>query len=124
MKWRPAPAELIAAFDEITKAVPDSERRKMFGYPCVFTNGRMFAGLHQNSLILRLNPKDYEEFLKIKGAVPFEPMPGRKMGTFVSVPPPMFATEELREWLKRAFASTQAMPSKAPVPRGRSAKKA
>ena len=53
MAWRKSSPELIAAFDA---ALPDDrrvQRRKMFGYPCAFTGGNMFTGLHQENLIVR-----------------------------------------------------------------------
>ncbi len=115
MKWRAAPAELVRIFDAAMEALPEAERRKMFGYPAAFSHGYMFAGLHQESFVLRLSPADYTAFLKIEGAKPFEPMPGRSMAGFVAVPPAMLQSpEELKSWLKKAFANVQSMPPKAP----------
>ena len=114
MKWKPSPPELIEIFESAIEAVPEAERRKMFGYPCVFTNGYMFAGLHQDSLVLKLPPDEYAAFLKLEGATPFEPMPGRKMAGFVAVPRAMFQSEDLKTWLKKAFASTRSLPPKKP----------
>ena len=118
MKWRPAPEELVRIFDAVIAAVPDAERRKMFGYPAAFSNGHMFAGLHQESFVLKLSPADYTAFLKIEGAKPFEPMPGRTMAGFVAVPPAMLRSpEDLKPWLKKAFGSAQAVPLKTPKPK-------
>ena len=115
MKWRAAPSELVQIFDAAIGALPEAEKRKMFGYPAAFSNGYMLAGLHQESFVLRLSPADYTAFLKIEGAIPFEPMPGRSMGNFVAVPPAMLQSpEELQSWLKKAFANAKAMPPKAP----------
>jgi hypothetical protein len=78
MAWRPSPPELIRRFDA---AIPAGvERRKMFGYSAAFLGGRLFAGLHQESVVLRLGPADRAELLAVPGAERFEPMPGRAMG--------------------------------------------
>jgi len=45
-------------------------------------------GLYQESLFLRLSEEDREEFLELKQASQFEPMPGRIMKEYVTVPPP------------------------------------
>jgi hypothetical protein len=98
MKWRPAPPE-------------------MFGYPAAFANGHMFAGLHQDSFVLKLSAADYAAFLKLEGAKPFEPMPGRTMTGFVSVPPAMIGTPELGAWLKKACSFAMTLPAKTPKAR-------
>ncbi|HLQ24981.1 MAG TPA: TfoX/Sxy family protein [Acidiferrobacterales bacterium] len=53
-KWKPSPPNLIASFDKFIEALPNIERRKMFGYPAAFINGRLFAGLYQDSMVLKL----------------------------------------------------------------------
>ena len=114
MKWRPAPPEMVKLFEAVVPAVPKAERRKMFGYPCLFSNGYLFAGLHQESFMLRLSPADYTAFMKIEGAKPFEPMPGHHMNGYVTVPPTMLqSSTELKSWLKKAFAGVQSLPPKA-----------
>ena len=57
----------------------------MFGYPAAFRNGNMFAGLFQDSMILRLGEADRLALSK-RGGRPFEPMPGRPMREYVVVP--------------------------------------
>ncbi|MBI2831104.1 MAG: TfoX/Sxy family protein [Chloroflexi bacterium] len=123
MKWRPAPPALVRKFDSVMEAVPQAERRKMFGYPAAFANGYMFAGLHQDSFVLRLSPADYSAFLKLEGARPFEPMPGRTMAGFVSVPPTVLESEgEIETWLEKAFAHANSLPPKEPKAKTRRAK--
>ena len=43
-KWRLAPEELVRAFTATVQSLPGVELRRMFGYPCAFANGQMFAG--------------------------------------------------------------------------------
>ena len=112
-KWRQAPVELIRIFEKALKSLPEAERRKMFGYPCSFVNGQMFTGLHQENLILRLPEDERREFLKIKEAKPFEPMPGRVMREYVVVPQSILNSEtQLRIWLEKAFAFAKSLPPK------------
>jgi len=112
-RWRPAPAELIARFDEALSSVPDAERRQMFGYPCSFINGQMFAGLHQENMILRLSQEDRAQFLQIDQARPFEPMPGRTMKEYVVVPPSVLDSKsQLSKWLEKASAYARSLPPK------------
>jgi len=112
-KWRPPPAELVDLFDKIDQSFPESEMRKMFGFPCCFVNGNMCAGLHQENFILRLSEKDREEFLHLKGAKPFEPMPGRVMSEYVVVPHDILRSDaKLRGWFKKACAYARSLPPK------------
>ena len=65
-KWGPASDEWIEVYNKIAAGIGD--QRKMFGYPCAFVNGNMFAGLFQTGLFLRLSEPEREEFLRLKGA--------------------------------------------------------
>ncbi|MBI5870354.1 MAG: TfoX/Sxy family protein [Actinobacteria bacterium] len=112
-KWRPSPPELIVLFEKLIEAVPGAQPRKMFGYPCAFVNGNMFTGLHQENLMLRLSEEDRATLLSIKGAAPFEPMPGRAMKEYVTVPDSMLKKQaELKKWLARSFGYANSLPPK------------
>jgi len=114
MAWRKAPPELIDLFDAVAPSKPPAVRRKMFGYPCVFANDNMFAGLHQESMILRLPDDKRARFLELAGAAIFEPMPGRRMREYVTVPPQLMdEPTALRRWMKHAFAYAVELPAKA-----------
>lgn len=85
----------------------------MFGYPCAFVNGQMFAGLHQENMVLRLSEEDRRQFLQLEGARIFEPMPGRMMREYVVVPPCVlerFST--LRQWGNRSLQFAQSLKPK------------
>ena len=113
MEWRKSPPALIEAFDAALPQDPRAERRQMFGYPCAFVNGQMFAGLHQEHLIVRLDERSRAELLAMPGAEPFTPLPGRTMREYVVVPPRLVANgADLREWLDRAFAFALTLPIK------------
>jgi len=119
MPWKKSPPELIAAFPRVVPSGGGAERRPMFGYPAAFVNGNMFAGLHEDRLVLRLDD-DGAVDAKRCGATDFEPMPGRRMSGWVAVSGNLLADESLlRRWATRAFRHVSAMPPKARKVAGR-----
>lgn len=113
-KWKPAPPEAVAAFGGATSGLPEAEPRKMFGYSCVFSKGNMFAGLHEAGMVLRLPEEQRTEFLRLKGAKQFEPMPGRVMREYVVVPKVLLNTpEQLRSWVEKSLSYVSSLPAKA-----------
>jgi TfoX/Sxy family transcriptional regulator of competence genes len=112
-KWKPAPREAVAAFDASTSGLSGAEAKKMFGYSCVFSKGNMFAGLHEAGMVLRLPDEQRAEFLRLKGASQFEPMPERVMREYVVVPRVLLnAPEKLRAWVEKSLAYVLSLPAK------------
>jgi len=112
-KWKPGPPEAVAAFEATTSNLPGAEPRKMFGYSCVFAKGQMFAGLHEAGMVLRLPDEQRAEFLRLKGAEQFEPMPGRVMREYVVVPGVLLnAPGQLRQWVEKSLAYASSLPAK------------
>ncbi len=112
-KWERSPDDLVDLFRRTVAAFPQAEGRKMFGYPCVFVNGNMAAGLFGRSLFVRLGPEDLARLLKIKGAAPFAPMPGRIMREYAVVPPDFLRPGgPLREWVEKALGFASSLPAK------------
>jgi TfoX/Sxy family transcriptional regulator of competence genes len=112
-KWKPAPATLVKAFAGFVAVIPDVTQRKMFGYPAAFVNGHLFAGLFENSLVLKLPAGSRSKLLKLPGAACFEPIPGRRMGEFVVVPPSFVDNRaRLKPWLEAAYAYVKSFPPK------------
>ena len=94
--------------------IAEVELRKMFGYPCAFLRGQMVTGIFQDRIMLRLSEADREKFLKLPGAKPFEPMPGRPMREYVELPPNvMNSPAALKRWVKRGIAYVETLPPKA-----------
>ena len=117
-KWRPAPPELVKIFDKALEPFSEIQTRKMFGYPVAFANGHMFAGLHQDNMILRLSGDDRTGFLQQDGAKIFEPMPGRFMREYVVVPASTLrSAKPLDAWLRKALAYARSLPPKAATSR-------
>ena len=91
----------------------------MFGYPAVFVNGNMIAGLVRDRMAIRLAAGDRERFLVLPGATPFIAMKGRVMKQWAVVPPAMLKSPaQLGRWLTRALAHGRSLPAK-PVRRSR-----
>lgn len=72
-KWKPAPEELVRVFEASICFLPNITQRKMFGYPAAFVGGSSFAGLFENSMVLKLPADSRSALLKLPGAARFEP---------------------------------------------------
>lgn len=119
-KFTPAPEVLVELFSDVIQDLREAETRKMFGYPCAFVRGQMLCGIFQDRLMLRLSDSDRAKFLKLPGARPFEPMPGRVMKEYVEVPPEVMNSEaELKKWLKHGLAYAQTLPPKVKKPKSK-----
>ena len=122
-KWRKAPEALVQRFNNVIKGFPEVEPRKMFGYPCAFIKGYMFAGIHQESMFLRLSSEDREALLAIEGAAPFQPMPNRIMKEYVTIPQSIIESEtDLNRWIKKSIHYTNTLPPKKPKPKKKARK--
>jgi TfoX/Sxy family transcriptional regulator of competence genes len=103
-KWQKSDPELVAAFDAALPLTAGVERRQMFGCPCAFIHGNLFAGVHEQRLFLRLPS---EAALR-----PFSPM-GAASKSYAAIEDALDCEpREFREWIARAFAYTQALPPK------------
>lgn len=113
MKWRPSPPTLVRAFENAVQSLRGAEGRKMFGYPAVFVNGNMFAGVVRDTMILRLGEADKAKFLELLGAKPFMAMSGRRMKQWVVVPPAVMKSgSDLKAWLGKALVHGRSLPAK------------
>jgi TfoX/Sxy family transcriptional regulator of competence genes len=112
MAWKKVSAELRELLEESMLSF-DCQKRFMFGSPTYFVNNNMFAGIHQDTIIIRLSEKDREEVLSTYDeAMPFEPMEGRIMKEYIALPESVYKNADIfRGWLDRSY-----------VPRGRGAR--
>lgn len=100
---KPDPA-LVEAFEAALPLTQGIERRKMFGCPCAFVHGNMFAGVHETRLILRIPEEAARR--------PFAPM-GRAMREYAAIEDALDCEpREIRELVARALAYTRALPPK------------
>ena len=124
MAWRKSPQSLVDLFDEVVPDEPNLERRQMFSYPAAFVNGNMCMGLHQEDFVVRLSSEDRDEIKGNHGATAFEPMEGRVMREYVSLPTDILDDEDqMADWITRSFTFVSAMPPKEKKPRKKPAKK-
>src|SRR5437879_1160804 len=110
MQWTKSPEHLAELFASVVPDEPEVERRKMFGYPAAFVHGYHFAGLFQDSMVVRLPDEEYAALLALGGA-PFEPMAGRTMRGYAVLPEAMLTdAPALRSWIRKAFERAALLP--------------
>jgi len=111
--WTKSPAALQAALRAALERFPAAEQRQMFGYPAAFANGNMWTSLFQGRWVVRLPDAVRAELLAIDGARPFEPMPGRSMTGYATLPPAVLADPaQLHASLTRAWEHAVSLPAK------------
>lgn len=113
MKWKKVTPELNRFLEDNMAGFP-VEKRAMFGASTFFLNGNMFAGIHEDNIILRLSDSDRKaiaaEFDEIG---PFEPMPGRPMKEYMAVPESVYTRPGvLRRWLEKSYDYAGSLPVK------------
>jgi len=123
MKWRKPQEDLIQLLhDVIPEGQAPVEFKPMFGGPCYWSGGNMFAAVHQESLLVRLGEPDRAELLTQPGAHLFEPMAGRPMKEYVVFPETLLADRDaLRGWMARGLAYAASLPPKEKKPRKKKA---
>lgn len=123
MAWKKASPKTVADFAAALPADPRVERRQMFGFPCAFVNRNMFAGVHEDNIIVRLAAERREAaFAGGRGEI-FAPMQGRVMREDIALAAPERASAKvLARWMAEAFAFTAAQPPK-PLPRAKGSRR-
>jgi TfoX/Sxy family transcriptional regulator of competence genes len=111
-KFTKPPATLVETFTRAIADLPDVQLRQMFGCPAAFTRSQMFASLFQDQMIVRLSEDDRRTLTR-EGARPFEPMPGRPMREYLTVPDVVRdSPSAVREWLLKAQTYAASLPPK------------
>ena len=112
--WRKATPEIVDHFHAAAAGIDGLEVRKMFGFPAGFIGGNMTAGVHQETLIVRL-PDDERQARLAEGWTQFEPMPGRPMREYLALPQEVASdVDATRHWIERAADYVRTLPPKAP----------
>ena len=107
-----SPPELVERFRTVLDAYPDAKQKQMFGFPAAFVGGNMATSLHRDRWVVRL-PAEEIDAATAAGAGSFEPMPGRPMKGFVTVPAADVADDAaIRGWVERGLALAGSMPPK------------
>ena len=114
MAWKKANKALIEVLE---KQLSDCrcDRRLMFGSPTFFVNGNMFAGVHEDTIIMRLSESDLKGiFTRFKDVRPFTPMGARVMKEYAAVPETVARQPGvLKDWLARSLQYAASLPPKA-----------
>ena len=115
MAWKKANKSLIKLLEE-NMVKYRCDRKMMFGAPTFFINNNMFAGVHEDKVILKLSDGDGAKILDLyKEVKAFEPMPGRIMKGYVALPESLCSDAGMfREWLERSYRYAATLPPKAP----------
>ena len=115
MAWKKANRDLIDKL-EAALAGYDADPRFMFGSPTFFVHNNMFAGVHQDTVILRLSQADRETLYEAHPDIgPFTPMAGRPMKEYAALPYDFCEDDEmLREMLEKSYRYAASLPFKAP----------
>ena len=122
MAWQKPPPYMIELFESLLPADPQVSQRKMFGNPCGFVNGNMFCGLFEGSMFLRLSETDRELAQQELGASPFDPLEGRPMREYMTLPEDVLEDDgQLDDWMARAYSYAASLPQKQPKPRKKKA---
>jgi TfoX/Sxy family transcriptional regulator of competence genes len=117
--WRKPREDLVELLhDVIPEGDAPVEFKPMFGGPCYWTGGNMFAAVHQESIFVRLGEDDRAALLAHHGAHLFEPMEGRPMREYVVFPEEMLADPgALRAWMAKGLTYAASLPPKEKKPR-------
>ena len=82
--------EGLADLEDLTSAVGavlPVQRKPLFGCPSIWhAGGKPFLSLWGDDMVFRLAGADLDVALALPGALPFEPMTGRRMTGWVRVP--------------------------------------
>ena len=105
-------AEAAAAFRKLVPPDPAITTRPMFGNLAAFVHGNMFSGLFGDDLFVRVSADDQAKILR-QGGKAFEPMPGRAMTGYVTVPSGwQRKPDATRSWIQTALTWSKALPPK------------
>ncbi len=97
---------LLPAKEEITV-------RPMFGNLAAFVNGNMSVGLYGDDFLVRLSEADRKELLKNEGTAIFEPMKGRPMKEYVTLPRTWLSdAAKVKPWVDRSLKWSSQLPPK------------
>lgn len=112
MAWKKVPPEHAEAFRKAMPQGPGVELKKMFGCPAAFVNGNMFAGCHEETMLVRVGKNARPAMLKKPGFGEFT-VRGRTMGEYVTLPTDKLTdTVYVRRWLLKGYEYASTLPPK------------
>jgi TfoX/Sxy family transcriptional regulator of competence genes len=111
MKFTRTSGKVLRIFDDLTAGI-DAERRKMFGYPCLFIKGNMMTGTFGDSLFFRIRPEEQAAVKRDAAVRDFEPVKGRRMKEYVAVDGTAENTGLMKKLLKKSAEYAGSLPRK------------
>jgi TfoX/Sxy family transcriptional regulator of competence genes len=109
MAYNEATADRLRA---ALRDTPGLSERQMFGGLCLMVDGKMFAGIVGDDLMLRVGPERFEELL-VRPAARLMDFTGRPMTGFLYVGPAGFTADaDLDAWLSYARDFVASLPTK------------
>lgn len=117
-EWKKPEPALVDRFYAALPDHPAAERKKMFGYPACFVNGNFFAGMHNDSYVVRLPGGLREKFAALASAEVFDPMgTGKGMKDWWLIPAQVSDSEAaLTELLAGTFDEVINLPPRSQRP--------
>lgn len=113
MKMPKPDEESKAYFRSLVPDDPRVEVKPMFGNLAAFVNRNMFLALFGSTIAVRLSEQGQLELLKVEGTARFEPMPGRPMKDYVTLPESWRNQRAKAEsWVERSLNHAAALPPK------------
>jgi hypothetical protein len=108
----PFSESLAARVRDLLRERRDVTEKRMFGGLALLTNGRLFAGVWGQSLIVRVGPERYEYARSQPDTSEFD-ITGRPMRGWVLVGPEAIDLDaDLHRWLGEGLAFAQTLPPK------------
>ena len=102
-----------ALFESLLPADPQVTVRPMFGNVAAFCNGNMFYGVLGSQLFVRLAEPERGELLGQTGAALLEPLAGRPMKEYVTLPGDWVDDPDMIQgWVERSLAWAETLPEK------------
>ena len=113
MAWKKANSKLIELLGH-SMLKYRCDRKMMFGSPTFFVNNNMFAGVHEDTVIIRLSEGDRKDiFSRHSEVLPFVPMQGHVMKEYAALPEIICNDAgTFQEWLSRSYNYTASLPPK------------
>ncbi|MCC6272477.1 MAG: TfoX/Sxy family protein [Deltaproteobacteria bacterium] len=109
MAYDEALAERVRRALESEKSVVE---KKMFGGIAFLQAGKMSVGILGKDLVVRVDPKEQDKFLRYPGVRPMD-FTGRPMRGFLYVGPKATASgASLASWVRRGLTFAKSLPAK------------
>jgi TfoX/Sxy family transcriptional regulator of competence genes len=110
--WPKPSVELMELLDRHVSRF-EAERKMMFGAPCYFVHGNMFAGIFSNMLFARLSIQDQEQSDKMGLGDFFEPVQGRRMTEYRTLAKQVLEDPDaFDEWLSKSYSYVSSLKPK------------